>query len=80
MHCEESVCKYLGITLLLPAGMALGIFVTVAAVFGVEAAVIRNIVLFCVSIYKLLGPVITKMALTAAGEIKFKPSISRDDV
>ena len=54
--------------------------VTVAAEFGAEGAVIRNIVLFSVLIYELLGPVMTKMALTAAGEIKPKPSVNRNDV
>lgn len=80
MRCEESICKYLGITLLPQAGVALGMSVTVAAEFGAEGAVIRNIVLFSVLIYELLGPVMTKMALTAAGEIKPKPSVNRNDV
>lgn len=69
-HCQDTICKYLGITLLPQAGVALGMSVTVAAEFGAEGALIRNITLFCVLIYELVGPVFTKMALTAAGEIK----------
>lgn len=69
-HCQDTICKYLGITLLPQAGVALGMSVTVAAEFGAEGALIRNITLFCVLIYELVGPVFTKMALTAAGEIE----------
>ena len=80
MKCEPSICKYLGITLLPQAGVALGMSVTVAAEFGAEGAVIRNIVLFSVLIYELVGPMLTKMALTAAGDIRPKPSVDRHDL
>lgn len=70
VHCQDTICKYLGITLLPQAGVALGMSVTVAAQFGEEGALIRNITLFCVLIYELVGPTLTKMALTAAGEIE----------
>lgn len=80
VRCEESICKYLGITLLPQAGVALGMSVTVAAEFGEEGAIIRNIVLFSVLIYELVGPILTKMALTAAGDIKPKPDIKRGQV
>lgn len=69
MGCEKTICKYLGITLLPQAGVALGMSVTVAADFGTEGSIIRNIILFSVLIYELVGPVMTKMALSAAGEI-----------
>lgn len=77
MRCEPTICKYLGITLLPQAGVALGMSVVVAAEFGQAGAIIRNIVLFSVLIYELVGPLLTKMALTAAGEIKPKPNVSR---
>ncbi len=73
MKCQESICKYLGVTLLPQAGVALGMSVTVAAQFGAEGALIRSIVLFSVLIYELVGPVLTKEALTAAGDIRPKP-------
>ncbi len=75
--CEPSIQKYLGITLLPQAGVALGMSVTVAAEFGAEGAVIRSIVLFAVLVYELVGPIMTKMALTAAGDIQPKPEITR---
>ena len=74
MKCEEKVCKYLGITLLPQAGVALGMSVTVAAQMGQEGAVIRDIILFSVLVYELVGPIFTKIALTKAGEIQPKPA------
>lgn len=74
MRCEESICKYLGVTLLPQAGVALGMSVTVAAQFGAPGALVRNIVLFAVLIYELVGPMLTKIALTAAGDISPKPT------
>ena len=41
-----------------------------SADFGNQGALIRNITLFAVLIYEIFGPVFTRMALTAAGEIK----------
>ena len=37
---------------------------------GEAGNLIRNITLFAVLIYELFGPMLTKMALTAAGDIK----------
>ncbi len=75
MRCEPSICKYLGVTLLPQAGVALGMSVIVAAEFGADGAITRNIVLFSVLIYELVGPMLTKMALTAAGDIRPKPTV-----
>ena len=69
-HSSEVVRKYLGITLLPQAGVALGMSALVAESFGEEGMIIRNITLFGVLIYELLGPTLTKIALTKAGDIK----------
>ena len=74
MKCDENICKYLGITLLPQAGVALGMSVTVAAEMGEEGAIIRDIILFSVLIYELVGPILTKYALTKAGDIQPKPA------
>ena len=66
--CERNTVKYLGITLLPQAGVALGMSVT-AMELGEVGHMIRNIVLFSVLIYELFGPVMTKVALTKAGDI-----------
>lgn len=75
--CPKTVCKYLGITLLPQAGVALGMSATVAADFGAEGAIMRSIVLFSVLIYELVGPILTKVALTASGEITPKTISNR---
>ena len=72
MKCEPQICKYLGITLLPQAGVALGMCVT-ARQLGAEGDLIRNITLFAILIYELVGPLMTKEALKAAGEITEKP-------
>ena len=67
--CKETIVKYLGITLLPQAGVALGMSVVAMELSGSAGIVIRNIVLFSVLVYELVGPLLTKMALTKAGEI-----------
>ena len=71
-HSPETVRKYLGITLLPQAGVALGMCTTAARVMGAEGGLIRNIILFSVLVYELIGPSLTKMALTKAGDIQEK--------
>ena len=68
--CSPEICKYLGITLLPQAGVALGMCTIASAQLGAPGALIRNITLFAVLIYELFGPLFTRMALTAAGDIK----------
>lgn len=67
--CEPSICKYLGITLLPQAGVALGMCTT-AMQLGEQGNLIRNITLFAVLIYELFGPLMTRQALMAAGDIQ----------
>ena len=69
MKCDENITKYLGITLLPQAGVALGMSLTATQTMGAEGALVRNIVLFSVLIYELVGPMLTKIALTRAGDI-----------
>ena len=69
VKCSPEICKYLGITLFPQAGVALGMCAT-AMQLGEQGGLIRNITLFAVLIYELVGPVLTRMSLTAAGEIK----------
>lgn len=70
--CEPQICKYLGVTLFPQAGVALGMCSIVASStdFGNQGALIRNITLFAVLIYELVGPLMTRQALMSAGEIK----------
>lgn len=81
MHCEPTIQKYLGITLLPQAGVCLGMSLTAMQALNaigtpeaIQAGlIIRNISLFAVLVYELVGPMLTKIALDRAGEIPEKP-------
>ena len=77
MKCDEKTVKYLGITLLPQAGVALGMRSTVMedAVFADTpiAATVGFVILFGVLVYEIFGPMMTKWALTKAGDITEKP-------
>ena len=66
--CNPTIVKYLGVTLLPQAGVAIGMAITALKVLP-DGAVVQNIVLFGVMIYELVGPMLTKIALTKAGDI-----------
>ena len=66
--CSESITKHLGVTLLPQAGVALGMALTAQKL--ADGEVVRNVVLFSVLVYELVGPALTKRSLIAAGEIK----------
>ena len=67
--CDPNIVKYLGITLLPQAGVALGMALK-ANELGPEGAIVRNITLFAVLVYEIVGPFLTKVSLTKAGDIK----------
>ncbi|MBP3443084.1 MAG: cation:proton antiporter [Clostridia bacterium] len=75
VKCDEHIVKYLGITLLPQAGVALGMALK-AETLGPEGLIVTNITLFSVLIYELVGPFLTKVALTKAGEIKPEGAVS----
>ena len=64
----KPITDNLGITLLPQAGVALGMALTAATL--PDGALARNVVLFAVLIYELVGPALTKRSLLAVGEIK----------
>ncbi len=66
-RCSPAITKHLGITLLPQAGVALGMALTAANLS--DGSVVRNVVLFSVLVYELVGPALTKRSLTLAGEI-----------
>ena len=69
--CNDNIVKYLGITLLPQAGVALGManMAMSSVELGAEGMLIANITLFAVLVYELIGPALTKMALLKAGDI-----------
>ena len=67
--CDDNIVKYLGITLLPQAGVALGMAMKSQELGGELGQLISSITLFAVLIYELVGPMLTKIALTKAGDI-----------
>lgn len=65
--CSKTIRKNLGITLLPQAGVALGM--AMSAQDLLDGRTVRNVVLFSVLVYELVGPALTKRALISAGEI-----------
>ncbi|MBE6667749.1 MAG: sodium:proton antiporter [Ruminococcaceae bacterium] len=73
VHCDSKIVKYLGITLLPQAGVALGMANQVGSdpIFpAADGILVANITLFAVLIYEIVGPMLTKISLLKAGEIK----------
>ena len=57
-RCSEKIQKYLGITLLPQAGVALGMAAEAAELS--DGHMVRNVVLFSVLVYELVGPTLAK--------------------
>ena len=76
VKAEPTIQKYLGVTLLPQAGVALGMSLT-AMSLGEPGIIIRSVALFAVLIYELVGPLMTRIALEKAGEITEKPIPAR---
>lgn len=72
---DTKIRKYLGITLFPQAGVALGMALK-AYELGEVGMIVANITLFSVLIYELVGPFLTKVALTKAGEIDPEGKVS----
>lgn len=68
IHEPKPIVDHLGITLLPQAGVALGMALTAATLE--DGALARNVVLFSVLVYELVGPTLTKRSLLAVGEIR----------
>ncbi len=73
---EDKVKKYLGFTLIPQAGVAIGLATTASRLFGSKpetqeaGALIIAIVLTSTLVYELIGPLVSKAALTKAGDIQ----------
>lgn len=72
VHADGNIRKYLGLTLLPQAGVAIGMSQLVSIKFPALASQINTIVLAGVLVFELVGPIVTKLALTKAGEITAK--------
>ena len=77
--CDNNIVKYLGITLLPQAGVALGMAIK-AETLGAEGAIVANITLFAVLVYEIVGPMLTKISLLKAGEIQPEGKVSAREI
>ncbi|MBQ2768237.1 MAG: cation:proton antiporter [Clostridia bacterium] len=75
VKCDPNIVKYLGVTLLPQAGVALGMAMKSTAL-GPDGLLVANITLFAVLIYELIGPMLTKIALLKAGDIRPEGAVS----
>ena len=75
VKCDDHIVKYLGITLLPQAGVALGMAIK-AAGLGPEGEIVSNITLFAVLVYEIVGPSLTRISLLKAGEIQPEKRVS----
>lgn len=79
VKCDPKIVKYLGITLLPQAGVALGMAIK-AGELGADGNIVRNITLFAVLVYEMVGPFLTKIALTKAGDIDVEGKVSAREI
>ena len=68
-RADDNIRKHLGITLLPQAGVAIGMAQVAMTALPAYGEQIRAVVLCASLIYELVGPLLTKKALQAAGEI-----------
>ena len=68
--CDKNIIRWLGLTLVPQAGVAIGMARLAVKDLPEYGAIINAVVLAGTMIYELTGPLITKFALTKAGEIK----------
>lgn len=69
-NAQPVVKKYLGFTLIPQAGVAIGLAGMATSIVPSYGYKIQTIILCGTIIYELIGPLVTKMALTRAGEIE----------
>ncbi|MBE6609454.1 MAG: DUF3169 family protein [Ruminococcaceae bacterium] len=77
VHEDKNIRKYLGVALLPQAGVAIGMSqIVVNALPSEYGSQIRAVVLCATLVYELVGPLLTKIVLKRAGEIR---SDGKDD-
>jgi Kef-type K+ transport system membrane component KefB len=69
MKAPPAVKKYLGLSLIPQAGVAIGLALITTRILPQYGEIIQAVVLGATFIYELTGPIITKVSLQKAGEI-----------
>ena len=68
VNSEETVVKYLGMSLLTQGGISIGLSMLVARELPQYSEAIITVILFSVLIYEIVGPILAKIAMQKAGE------------
>ncbi len=69
VKAEETVVKYLGMSLLTQGGISIGLSMIVRDQLPQFSDSIVTIILFSVLIFEIMGPILAKIAITRAGEV-----------
>lgn len=69
MKAPKTIKKYIGLTLIPQAGVAIGLSLIASQTLPEYGQTIRAVILSGTLIYELIGPVLTKIGLKKAGEI-----------
>lgn len=66
---EETVQKYLGMSLLTQGGISIGLSIIVRNQLPQFSESIVTVILFSVLVFEIMGPILAKIAITKAGEV-----------
>lgn len=69
VNAEDSVVKYLGLSLLPQGGVSIGLSMIVKQQLPQFSEAITTVILFSVLVYETSGPILAKIAIQKAGEI-----------
>lgn len=69
VDADETIVKYLGMSLLTQGGISIGLSMQVRNQMPELGDSVVTVILFSVLIFEILGPILTKIAVTKAGEV-----------
>lgn len=69
MKADDSIVKYLGLSLLPQGGISIGLSIIVRQELPEYSVAITTIIMFSVLVYEISGPILAKIAIEKAGEI-----------
>ena len=69
VKAEDSVVKYLGLSLLPQGGVSIGLSMIVRQELPEFSVAITTVILFSVFVYEVSGPILAKIAIEKAGEV-----------
>jgi len=77
MKASPNIRKYLGFTLIPQAGVEIGLALLCVQQFPIFGERVRAVILCATLIYEIIGPLVCKIALQKAGEIKLESKLKK---